>query len=134
MEKNEQTIIAFYQHVGKLFYAVALADNNLDEGEFSTLKNELSTGSTFVELLAVAKDMDGKHHILSAFTLMFADKVAPETCYEEFIAFKQKNENLFTESLKKNILKIAGKIASSFSNRNKSELIMLAKLSIEFKK
>lgn len=134
MEKNQHTIIEFYQHVGKLFYAVALSDNKLDEGEFDTLKNELSTASSFTELLAVDKTLGGKHHILSAFTLMFADKVSPQICYDEFIAFKKKHEELFTASVKENILSIAGKIASSFSNRNKSELIMLAKLSIAFKK
>lgn len=44
------------------------------------------------------------------------------------------NKSLFTENRKRLILKTANAIASSFSNRNKSELIILAKLDIELKK
>ncbi|WP_420572906.1 hypothetical protein [Kordia sp.] len=134
MKKKISNTTAFYTHLGKLFYAVALADKKLQEGEFRTLKNELSTSNSLTELLALDKEVDGKHYILSAFTLMFADKIDPRTCYDDFIAFKTTNEHLFTDSLQKRILKIAGKIASSFSDRNKSELIMLAKLSLEFTK
>ena len=51
-----------------------------------------------------------------------------------FINYKNENEHEFTEQIKGLILKTAGKIASSFSGENKSELIMLANLNIEFKK
>ena len=57
-----------------------------------------------------------------------------KTCFNSFLNFLNMNKSLFTENRKTLILKIANAIASSFSNRNKSELIILAKLDMELKK
>ncbi|AXT20376.1 hypothetical protein D7030_04445 [Flavobacteriaceae bacterium AU392] len=53
---------------------------------------------------------------------------------DNFLKFKRDNEDLFSKEIKTLILKTANAIASSFANKNKSELIILAKLSLEFKK
>ena len=57
-----------------------------------------------------------------------------EICYNSFVSFKREHEDLFTSKMKTLILKTAAIIAASFSGQNKSELMMLGKLSIEFKK
>ena len=61
-------------------------------------------------------------------------KIDAKTCYHDFVRYKKAQSHLFTDTVKKLILKTAHAIAASFSGLNKSELIMLAKLDLEFKK
>ena len=57
-----------------------------------------------------------------------------EVCYNSFINYKKKHDAFFNKKINSLILKTASKIAASFSGLNKSELMMLAKLNLEFKK
>lgn len=121
--KNNRTR-AFYQNLGKLFYAIALADGEVNEIEISTLeyliKKEWST-------------LDDAFPILDVFNWLHADQeYNAEDCFNSFIAFKNNNEQLFTNEIKQLILRIANKVASSFARKNKSELILLAKLGLAF--
>jgi hypothetical protein len=134
MNAEEHKIISFYQHLGKLFYAIALADKKIKKVEFEMLKKQISLLNVNENLIATAPEIDIEHHITSTFAILYIEETAAKTCFDDFITFKKTYESLFTPSLKNSILKIAGKIASSSANLNKSELMMLAKLSIELKK
>lgn len=57
-----------------------------------------------------------------------------ETCYNEFIDFKKEHPSLFTKDINSLIMKTASKIAASVADINKSELMLVARLSIELKK
>lgn len=126
MEANKNTTRSFYQNLGKLFYAVAFTDGNINELEIDALKkmveNEWASN-------------DNASYIVDVFNWLNYDQdYSAEECYNSFINFKNDNDNLFTDEIKALILKTANRIAASFSRKNKSELIMLAKLSITFKK
>ena len=43
MKPSQETIMDFYQNLGKLFYAIAAADNHVDEAEFNALKETVKT-------------------------------------------------------------------------------------------
>lgn len=117
---------AFYQNLGKLFYAIAIVDGTINELEIKALKKLVTT-----EWL----NKDNSFYIVDVFNWLNYDQdYNAEECYNSFLSFKNYNEELFTDEIKTLILKTANAIASSFSRKNKSELIMLAKLSIEFKK
>ena len=51
-----------------------------------------------------------------------------DTCFEEFKSFKVVHESLFTKERKQLIWKTCNEIANSFSGKNKSEIIILARL------
>ena len=133
MDLKPQAAVIFYQHLGKLFYAVALADKKVKKEEFETMKKEISLLCVSENYQITKLKIDIEHHITSTFKILYFDKATVEDCYNDFVDYKRANEVLFTKSIKRMILKIAGKIAASFSDINKSELILLAKLSMEFK-
>lgn len=131
MKTTQKAFRAFYQNIGKIFYAIAAADSIVRDEELNTLKvvvkKEWLINNNF--------DTDIEAIIIDTFNWLHHDnEYDSETCYNSFINYKNENEHEFTEQIKGLILKTAGKIASSFSGENKSELIMLANLSIEFKK
>ncbi|WP_298423359.1 hypothetical protein [uncultured Kordia sp.] len=134
MDVTKQTAAVFYQHLGKLFYAIASADKKIKKEEFEAMKKAISLLSLRENLHITNTSTDIEHYISTTFKILYFDNVSAETCFDDFVTFKNKHEALFTESIKNTILKIAGKIACSFSDVNKSELILLAKLSLELKK
>ncbi len=130
---SKQLNIRFYQNVAKLFYAIAAADKIVREEEFDRLKNIVKR-----EWLAV-DDSEDEFHTDAAYQLeivfewLRSKKIAAATCFNEFIDYKEEHEYFFTEVIQKLILKTAHEIAASFHGKNKSELIMLAKLDLNFK-
>ena len=132
--KNSTSIsIDFYRNLGKLFYAIAAADNKVKKEEFDALKQIIKSKWLTVEFIEVSFGTDNISQIEIVFDWLFKDgEYNAKTCFEDFIAFKNKNEVLFTDNVKQLIMKTATAIASSFSGKNKSELIMLAKLSLAF--
>ncbi|QHI35640.1 hypothetical protein IMCC3317_09860 [Kordia antarctica] len=134
MDSKQHLAISFYQHLGKLFYAIALADKKIKKVEFEVMKKHISLLNMEENLIAIDIKINIEHQITSTFNMLYFEETDAQTCFNDFVTFKRTYESLFTASLKNTILKIAGKIASGFSNINKSELMMLAKLSIELKK
>lgn len=134
MDYKPHITIALYLNLGKLFYAIALSDKKIQREEVDTLKKEISVFNTKANLSILNPEIDIAHHIITTFDMLYLETADAQTCFDDFVAFKRSNEVLFTASLKKEILEVSSKIATSFSNVNKAELMMLAKLSIEFKK
>ncbi len=127
--------IEFYQNLGKLFYALAAADKYVRDEEFNTLEdiinNEWKTSENLLDDFNDNKAIT----ILNTFKWLHEDnEYDAQVCYNSFINFKRTHQAFFNKKINSLILKTAGKIAASFSGQNKSELIMLAKLNIEFKK
>lgn len=130
MIENNKYPIEFYKNLGNVFYAIAAADNVVREEEFKRLE-ELVTNDW---LPSNIKKNSSLKIITSTFKFLLENNTEAKASYSSFIAYEKKHGYLFTETVNSLIMKAAGKIASSFSNLNKSELIMLANLSIELKK
>lgn len=127
---KQNTNIEFYQCLGKLFYAIAATDNYIRDEELEKLKEVLDNEWMVLDNFCTTD----KATIINTFEWLLNDnEYDSEVCYNSFLSYKREHEELFESSMKALILKTAGKIASSFSRENKSELIFLAKLSIEFK-
>ncbi len=126
--------IKFHQNLGKLFYAIALADHCVRDEELHKLEDLLHTEWRFLDDYQDDFGTPAKASIISTFKwLRDNNDCNAEMCYDDFISYKRTHELLFDTKMKSLILKTAGIIAASFSGQNKSELIMLAKLCIEFK-
>ena len=115
-----------YENIGKLFFAVSASDKNIREEEYDALEKTLN--SEWLDIV----EYKYLELILNTFKKMKLEEVSSELCFQEFIMFKRKHLYFFTEELKEKIHKTALLIATSFSSKNKSELIMLAKLNLEF--
>lgn len=132
---DQNTVIQFYQNLGKLFYAVAAIDNRVRPEEVDAVVELVKRYWLNPTLISESSISDAQNAILETFNWLRNDKeYDAEKCYLGFINFKRQNEAIFTDSINTLILKTAGKISASFSGQNKSELILLAKLNIELKK
>lgn len=128
---NSSFTSEFFENLGKLFFAIAASDNRVETKEIITLKTILKTEWTTVD----GFDYHAIKHIVFVFELLQADNNANcSKCYLDFVNYKNRHKYLFSGEVKHLILQTSNAIASSFSGRNKSELIMLAKLDIELKK
>jgi hypothetical protein len=132
--KNRMTI-TFYQNLGKLFYAIAVSDGNVRPVEFEKLKTFVKTQWLDVDDLEDAFGVDAAYQIEIVFDWLNNDEELDfKACFNDFINYKKNQSHLFTEDVRRLILKTASAIAYSFSSINKSELILLAKLDLELKR
>ncbi|ARV15831.1 hypothetical protein [Polaribacter sp. SA4-12] len=135
MKPSQNTVISFYENLGKLFYAVAAADNVVEEIEFNVLKEIVKNKWTKIDSIDDDFHSDAAYKIETVFDWLNNEGFSnSETCYNEFLEFKNEHPSLFTKSIKSLILQTATKIAASVADLNKSELMLVARLSIEFKK
>lgn len=133
MDKSNN--IKFYQNLGKLFYAIAASDKVVKEEELDKLKETVKKAWLTSNLVQDDVKAEAEHSIINTFKWLNRDnEYDAETCFNSFLNYKKDHEQLFTEELNALILKTANGIASSFSRKNKSELIMLAKLNLELNK
>ena len=135
MKPSQNTIISFYESLGKLFYAIAAADNVVEEIEFNVLKETVKNKWTKIDPIDDDFHSDAAYQIETVFDWLNNEGFSnSETCYNEFLEFKNEHPSLFTEDIKSLILKTAAKIAASVADLNKSELMLVARLSLELKK
>ncbi len=135
MENTKSLSISFYRNLGKLFFAIAATDKSVKDIEFSTLKDLVKTQWMPLDNIKDSYGTDTAFQIEIVFDWLNNDEELNATaCFNDFMLFKRQHENLFTEKVNRLIMDTASKIAESFSGKNKSELIMLAKLNIELKK
>jgi hypothetical protein len=132
---SERYSIAFYQALGKLFYAIASADKHVHLKEYNKLKDIVKNEWLPVDDYEDDFNTDAAYQIEIVFDwLNKHEELHPYQWFNEFLDFKKEHEKLFTDHIKHLILKTANAIAYSFSGKNKSELIMLTKLNLELKK
>ena len=135
MIHTEKHSIGFYQALGKLFYAIAAADKHVLEEEYNALKKILETEWVVIDEFKDDNNSNGLKQIQIVFDwLNKKQELKPNQYLKDFLEFKNNNENLFTKNIKYLISKTAHAIANSYSRKNKSELIILAKLDLELKK
>ncbi|WP_415862622.1 DUF302 domain-containing protein [Thalassobellus suaedae] len=135
MTTKKKLTLKFYQNLGKLFYAIAAADRDVRAVEFNKLKELVKKHWLDVDIIEDDFKTDAAYQIEIVFNWLDEEEhLDAKGCYNTFVNYKNEQPHLFTEDIKKLILKTAYDIAASFSGLNKSELIMLAKLDLELKK
>lgn len=122
----------FFQKTGKVLFAIAMADNKLDEKEYETLQKLIQEEWRLFFL----DEGDIKHisQMKNVFDWLIENPKSEEEILTEYENFKNKNPSIFTSEIKDFVYKTANKIAASYANKNKSELIILAKLHFILKK
>ncbi len=135
MNSEDGLSIRFYQNLGKLFYAIAAADNEVRETEFSKLKQLVQNEWLAVDTIQDFSGSDAAYQIEIIFDWLHREEnLNSKACYNDFVSFKNQHPKLFSKSINDLILNTGDAIAESFSGKNKSELILLAKLQIELNK
>ena len=135
MKTNKKMTLKFYQNLGKLFYAIAASDKTVRIVEVEKLKELVKNQWLDVDLIEDTFGTDAAYQIEIVFDWLNQEEfLNVESCFKDFISYKNEQAHLFTDEVKHLILRTAESIAFSFSGINKSELIMLVKLNLELNK
>ncbi len=126
MEEKPQLL--FYQKIGELFYAIAAADNVVDEAEYKELQKTVTEKWKDLDDYVDPFQTDAAYQIEIVFDWFDYEELDANDCFDSFSDYYAENQALFNDERKKLIWDTANAIASAFAGKNKSELIMLAKL------
>jgi hypothetical protein len=122
----------FYQSLGKLFYAVAMADKNVRPIEIERLKEDVQKYWLKVDVIEDEFGTDAGYQIEIVFDWLQEEEKESDSCFREFTDFYKEHPSKFNTAIKQLIYRTADDIASSFANKNKSELVLMAKLKLLF--
>ena len=117
-----------YQHIGYLLFAVAASDKNIDEKEVNVLKLLVKNNWLNLDDANDSFGSDAAYQIEIVFDWLVEADWESDTCFTKFEDYYKEHSNLFSEDIKSLIIKIASTIAESYAGKNKSELIILAKI------
>ena len=125
---SERTGRQFYQSLGKLFYALAMADKNVRPGEVKKLQDDVRTYWLNLDALQDEFGTDAAYQIEIVFDWLKNEEKDSDTYFEEFTDFYKEHSEIFTPNIKSLVIRTCNDIAASFAGKNKSELILLARL------
>ncbi len=118
---------SLFENLGKVFYAVATADRNLHENETARLKAEIEK---YWKPKFAEAPYSMAYYIWHAFERSRSSKIAAEKAFDEFALYFKNEPGHFTQEIRDLIMDTANAIAAAYADKNKSELILLAKLQL----
>lgn len=134
MYPSEKIGNQLYQNLGKLFYAIAMADRKVVPEEVEKLKEDVRKYWLQIDDIEDEFGTDAAYQIEIVFDWLNQEEKDSELFYDEFVDFFKVHHSKFTEPIKQLIWHTADDIAFSFAGKNKSELILLAKLKMLLQK
>jgi len=134
MNKVNTPELLFYQKLGELFYAIAASDKIVREAEYKALTILVEEEWKQMDEYEDQFGTDASYQISIVFEWFDYERMDAEDCFESFSEYYKDHKKLFSEKRKELILKTVQKIANSFNGTNKSELVMITKLQLIFKK
>tara|TARA_R110000787_G_scaffold196454_1_gene307789 strand:+ start:9465 stop:9863 length:399 start_codon:yes stop_codon:yes gene_type:complete len=114
----------FYHSIGKLFYAVAAIDGTIRQEEYKLFIEKLR--SEFISKKGLKKE--AIKEIIHHFQCIYLEKPSPEESFRDFLNYKKTHSLLFTDPMTLAIWEVACTISEAVNHKNKSELILLARL------
>lgn len=134
MRPSEKIGNELYQNLGKLFYAIAMADKKVVPEEIEKLKDDVRKYWLSVDDIEDEFGTDAAYQIEIVFDWLQEEELESQLYFEEFMDFFKAHPSKFNDRIKELIWVTADDIASSFAGKNKSELIFLAKLKMLLQK
>ena len=128
MKPSRQTMIHFYQQLGKLFFSVASVDKTVREEEIAQLKEIVKKEWLPLENSLSEFGDDAAYQIEIVFDWLVENDWNMGRIVPDFEIFKKEHPHLFTPQVNDLILKTAKAITNSFSGKNKSESILIDQL------
>ncbi|MDC6405296.1 MULTISPECIES: hypothetical protein [Maribacter] len=133
MKNTARTMNKLYESLGKLFYAVAISDGSVHVKEWDKLKEIVREDWLSLDDFTDRYGTDSANQIEIVFDVLMEYTKSSEECFDEFKEFYKEHPHAFTEEIKSTAKKTARAVANSFAGKNKSELIILAKLDLLLK-
>lgn len=121
-----------YQNLGKLFYAVAMADQRVHRKEIEKLEELVREHWIDVDDVEDGFGTDAAHQINIVFDWLMEQEKSGNEAYGEFEQYYGDHNKWFTPAVKALALSTSRAIAAAFSGNNKAELLMLGRLQLLF--
>ncbi len=134
MKSSQKVGDAFYQNLGKLFYAVASVDKKVAPKEIEKLKADVRKYWLPIDTDKDEFGTDAAHQIEIVFDWLLQEEKDSARCFDDFMEFYFDHPHKFSTEIKQLTWQTANGIAASFAGKNKSEVIVLAKLKKALKK
>ena len=128
MKPSQQTMIHFYQQLGKLFYSVASVDKTVRKEEIAQLDEIVKKEWLPLENNQNEFGDDAAYQIEIVFDYLVENDWKIGKIIPDLEDFKKEHPSLFTPQVNDLILKTAKEITNSFSGKNKSESVIMEKL------
>jgi hypothetical protein len=122
-----------YQNLGKLFYAIAISDGSIHATEWDKVKEIVKEDWLYVDDFTDRYGTDAANQIEIVFDWLVEYGKSSGKCFDEFKDFYKEHPHAFSKKIKSLARKTANAIANSYAGKNKSELILIAKLNLLFK-
>lgn len=130
MKNTPEIMNLLYQNLGKLFYAVAAIDKKINAQEVASLKKHVNDYWMNLENVNDHFGSDSAYQIEVVFNELINTMPDAQQALSDFESFRNNHEKLFTQQVKQMIWKTCDDIATSFSGKNKSELVILSQIAI----
>lgn len=130
MDPSENVGNELYQNLGKLFYAVAMADKKVKIKEVEKLRKDVRKYWLDVDEIEDEFGSDAAYQIEIVFDWLNNEEMEGETYFDDFKDFYREHPSKFDAAIKQLIWRTANDIAASFSGKNKSELVVLGNLKL----
>jgi len=128
MKPSAQTMLLFYQQLGKLFYSIAAVDGTVRTEEITKLIEIVHKEWVPIEDTSNEYGDDSAYQIEIVFDWLLEKDSVIGNVIPGFKNFKKEHPSLFKPQISELILKTALAIAESFSIKNKSELKLITEL------
>ena len=119
-----------YQNLGKLFYAVAMADHKVHQKEVEKLEELVREHWIDVDDVEDEFGTDAAYQISIVFDWLLGQEKNGNEAFEEFEQYYRDQPKRFTSSVKALAMSTSRAIAAAFSGKNKAELLMLGRLQL----
>ncbi len=128
MKASSNTMIHFYQQLGKLFYSIAAVDGTVRKEEIEKLIEIVQKEWVPIETTLNEYGDDSAYQIEIVFDWLVEKEWNSSKVIPNFKIFKKEHPSLFTPQINDLILKTAYAIAESFSGEQKTELDLINEL------
>ncbi|MGG6231030.1 hypothetical protein [Tenacibaculum sp. SDUM215027] len=112
----------FYKSISNLFYAVSMADKNMTVDEKKSIVKRVEKN------WSTSGNKSDSELIYETLRGLIKEKTTSEQAYESFKKYYLTHRNEFSKKVIHDLLAASHEISSSYAGKNKSELIILARL------
>lgn len=114
---------SFNESLAHLFYAIAMADKRMETDEKKKIVSIVEKN-----WISNTNNIESKEIIYETLRFLINEGTSSEAAFDYFKLFVTANKEFFTVDISKKIIKASHSICESFAHKNKSELILLAKI------
>lgn len=129
MEPSNETMLSFYQQLGRVFYGIANADGTIKADEVEMLDKIVKKHWLQLEKTFDTFNTDAAYQIEIVFSWLHENDWKSNNTLKEFAEYMTEHPKLFTEQNRQLIYDTAENIAKSFYGFNKKETAYLHQLS-----